>query len=56
MRPLEGAESDGAFGFFKGVGKGIAGFVQSSSSLKREFLTEEMAVLQSGHKTSGWSV
>ncbi|PPQ80804.1 hypothetical protein CVT25_001929 [Psilocybe cyanescens] len=25
MKPLEGAESEGAFGFFKGVGKGLVG-------------------------------
>lgn len=27
MKPIEGAESGGAFGFFKGVGKGLAGAV-----------------------------
>ncbi|KAI0321342.1 hypothetical protein OF83DRAFT_1274656 [Amylostereum chailletii] len=27
MKPLEGAESEGAFGFFKGVGKGLVGAV-----------------------------
>lgn len=41
MRPIEGAESDGAFGFFKGVGKGIAGFVQSSNSSKQELFTKD---------------
>lgn len=25
MKPIEGAESEGAFGFFKGVGKGMIG-------------------------------
>ncbi len=25
MKPIEGAESEGAFGFFKGVGKGLVG-------------------------------
>ena len=25
MKPLEGAESEGAVGFFKGMGKGIVG-------------------------------
>lgn len=27
MKPLEGAESEGAKGFFKGVGKGLIGYV-----------------------------
>ena len=27
MKPIEGAESEGAFGFFKGVGKGLVGCV-----------------------------
>lgn len=27
MKPIEGAESGGAFGFVKGVGKGMVGFV-----------------------------
>jgi len=27
LKPIEGAESEGAFGFFKGVGKGLVGFV-----------------------------
>ena len=27
MKPIEGAESGGALGFFKGVGKGLVGFV-----------------------------
>lgn len=26
MKPIEGAESGGALGFFKGVGKGIVGY------------------------------
>lgn len=26
MKPLEGAEAEGAKGFFKGVGKGLIGF------------------------------
>ena len=26
MKPIEGAESEGAFGFFKGVGKGLVGY------------------------------
>jgi len=25
MKPIEGAEAEGAFGFFKGVGKGLVG-------------------------------
>jgi hypothetical protein len=25
MKPIEGAESEGALGFFKGVGKGLVG-------------------------------
>jgi vacuolar protein sorting-associated protein 13A/C len=27
MKPIEGAEAGGAAGFFKGVGKGLVGFV-----------------------------
>lgn len=27
MKPIEGAESEGAVGFFKGVGKGLVGYV-----------------------------
>lgn len=27
MKPIEGAEAGGAVGFFKGVGKGLVGFV-----------------------------
>ena len=27
MKPIEGAERGGAVGFFKGVGKGLVGFV-----------------------------
>lgn len=27
MKPIEGAESEGALGFFKGVGKGLVGWV-----------------------------
>lgn len=27
IKPIEGAESEGAFGFFKGVGKGIVGYM-----------------------------
>ena len=27
MKPIEGAETGGAFGFFKGVGKGLVGCV-----------------------------
>ena len=30
MKPLEGAESEGAKGFFKGVGKGLIGYVPHS--------------------------
>jgi vacuolar protein sorting-associated protein 13A/C len=26
MKPIEGAESEGALGFFKGVGKGLVGY------------------------------
>ena len=26
MKPIEGAETGGAVGFFKGVGKGLVGF------------------------------
>lgn len=29
MKPIEGAESEGAAGFFKGVGKGLVGYVSS---------------------------
>lgn len=36
MKPIEGAESEGAFGFFKGVGKGLVGYVvfQLNSNLE----------------------
>jgi vacuolar protein sorting-associated protein 13A/C len=27
MKPLEGAEQEGAVGFFKGIGKGFVGYV-----------------------------
>lgn len=27
MKPIEGAESEGATGFFKGIGKGLVGYV-----------------------------
>ncbi len=27
MKPIEGAESGGAAGFFKGIGKGLVGLV-----------------------------
>lgn len=27
MKPIQGAETGGAVGFFKGVGKGLVGFV-----------------------------
>jgi vacuolar protein sorting-associated protein 13A/C len=27
MKPIEGAESEGALGFFKGMGKGLVGYV-----------------------------
>jgi hypothetical protein len=30
MKPIEGAETGGAVGFFKGVGKGLVGFVITS--------------------------
>lgn len=30
MKPIEGAESEGALGFFKGVGKGLVGYVRIS--------------------------
>jgi hypothetical protein len=30
LKPIEGAESEGALGFFKGVGKGLVGFVFQS--------------------------
>jgi vacuolar protein sorting-associated protein 13A/C len=33
MKPIEGAESEGALGFFKGVGKGLVGCLFSSSGL-----------------------
>lgn len=26
MKPIEGADAEGAFGFFKGVGKGFVGY------------------------------
>ncbi len=29
MKPYEGAESGGAYGFFKGVGKGVVGYAIS---------------------------
>jgi vacuolar protein sorting-associated protein 13A/C len=29
MKPIEGAESDGALGFFKGVGRGLVGLEES---------------------------
>lgn len=32
MKPIEGAESEGAFGFFKGMGKGLVGFVFANSN------------------------
>jgi vacuolar protein sorting-associated protein 13A/C len=34
MKPLEGAESEGAVGFFKGMGKGIVGYVLSVTVLQ----------------------
>jgi vacuolar protein sorting-associated protein 13A/C len=33
MKPIEGAETGGAVGFFKGVGKGLVGFVITSRDL-----------------------
>lgn len=32
MKPIEGAESEGALGFFKGVGKGLVGYVGADDS------------------------
>ena len=32
MKPIQGAETGGAAGFFKGVGKGLVGFVFTSHS------------------------
>jgi len=29
LKPIEGVETEGAFGFFKGVGKGLVGYVTS---------------------------
>lgn len=31
MKPIQGAETGGAVGFFKGVGKGLVGFVFAAS-------------------------
>lgn len=39
MKPIEGAESEGAFGFFKGVGKGLVGYLKFLL-LAQELLTE----------------
>ncbi|KAF5314046.1 hypothetical protein D9611_006808 [Ephemerocybe angulata] len=35
MKPIEGAESEGAFGFFKGVGKGLVGDLILSSAVTK---------------------
>lgn len=32
MKPIEGAESEGALGFFKGVGKGLVGYTEVNYS------------------------
>lgn len=46
MKPIEGAESEGALGFFKGVGKGLVGYVAcySLSSLLDSYLNVCRAV------------
>lgn len=51
MKPIEGAESEGAKGFFKGVGKGLIGF----GSTRR--LNEDIQltlVWQCRDKAYGW--
>lgn len=44
MKPIEGAESEGALGFFKGMGKGLVGYVHLSH-LYYGILTQRCEVL-----------
>lgn len=53
MKPIEGAETGGAVGFFKGVGKGLVGFVITSQdpSYKRNL---QSISKQCRHEARGW--
>lgn len=48
MKPIEGAESEGALGFFKGVGKGLVGYCNLSIKVST-FLKNPLH--QRGHQT-----
>lgn len=50
MKPIEGAETEGAVGFFKGIGKGLVGRVTKHYSSLACFLTKA----QSCDKASRW--
>jgi hypothetical protein len=52
MKPIEGAETEGALGFFKGVGKGLVGYC----SLFIRFLIPNQIPCQRGHQARYWRV
>jgi vacuolar protein sorting-associated protein 13A/C len=44
MKPIEGAESEGALGFFKGVGKGLVGYERVNETHEHPVDTSSSAV------------
>ena len=52
MKPIEGAETGGAVGFFKGVGKGLVGFVITSQHLGYNYSLRPISK-QCRHKARG---
>lgn len=51
MKPIEGAESEGPLGFFKGVGKGLIGYDHWSFL---EVFVDLTRVFQSGYEARCW--
>jgi Vacuolar protein sorting-associated protein len=52
MKPIEGAESEGAFGFIKGVGKGLVGYVSFVLITDAKYVNS----FQSCDQTSRWCI
>lgn len=53
MKPIEGAETGGAVGFFKGVGKGLVGYVLTSGDPGHKRNLQSI-FKQCRHEARGW--
>ena len=55
MKPIEGAETGGAVGFFKGVGKGLVGFVINLPHDDHNYSLRPVSK-QCRHETCSWGL